>query len=363
MRAHIHILFGTAFVLLFNLMVEMNLEVALILAALFSLLPDIDEPNSISGRLFAPVSKQIYTKYGHRTITHSLASWLLVSLPFFASFALAPDIAYYLWGTALGYLSHIFADLLTVSGIPLAYPWSEKKFVALGGIVDTGKRSHTIITTVFISAAVLLLFQFSQSGWLHSSYGDVKEFWSLNENYLVGVDLEGSWRDTGLPVKMNGTVIKGDGDLVYFLAGSKIYSYSTVLGNQRSSIYTRKAELLKLRPASTYLLTLKPQNGNLDYFVKQVEKEAKRQSNNILLVLLSGEINFDIDKLKNEEESILVTALGTYPEQPMYKISSGTVVFENMPLEKLRNLQKVLGSRRIASSEMKLLVKAGFENS
>lgn len=74
-------------------------------------------------------------------------------------------------------------------------------------------------------------------------------------------------------------------------------------------------------------------------------------------MLLSGEINFD--NLKNEEENMLVSALGTYPEQPMYRISSGTVVFENMPLEKLRDLQKVIGSRRIASSEMKLLVKAG----
>jgi inner membrane protein len=358
MRAHIHILFGTAFVLLFNLMVEMNLEVNLILAAIFSLLPDIDEPNSISGRLFAPASKWIHAKYGHRTITHSLALWLLVSLPFFASLALAPGIAYYLWGIPLGYLSHLFADLLNVSGIPLAYPWSEKKFVALGGIVNTGKNSHMIITTVFISAAVLLLFQMSQSGWLHSSYGDVKEFWSLNENYLVGVDLEGSWRDTGLPVKLEGIVIKGDGDLVYFLAGSKIYSYSTVLGNQHSSIYTRKAELLKLRPASTYLLTLKPQNGNLDYLVKQIEKEANRQSNNneLLLILLSGDINFE--KIKSEDESIFA-GLGTYPEQPMYKISSNTLVLENMPLSKLKSLQKTLGGRRITSSEIKMVVKVG----
>ena len=44
-----------------------------------SLLPDIDTTTSGTGRFVKPVSKLIETKFGHRTLTHSLLFTLLFS--------------------------------------------------------------------------------------------------------------------------------------------------------------------------------------------------------------------------------------------------------------------------------------------
>src|SRR5688572_439 len=46
----------------------------------FSLLPDIDCPKSIVGKLFLPVSRYLNRNFGHRTITHSLLAYLLLGL-------------------------------------------------------------------------------------------------------------------------------------------------------------------------------------------------------------------------------------------------------------------------------------------
>ena len=45
-------------------------------SAFFSLVPDIDHPDSMLGHLIKPVSKFIKEKIGHRTLTHS-GLWLI----------------------------------------------------------------------------------------------------------------------------------------------------------------------------------------------------------------------------------------------------------------------------------------------
>ena len=50
------------------------------LASLAALLPDIDHPESLIGRVFLPLSKYIQRKYGHRTVTHSVFAILIVAL-------------------------------------------------------------------------------------------------------------------------------------------------------------------------------------------------------------------------------------------------------------------------------------------
>ena len=47
-----------------------------------SLLPNIDHPKTIMGRLFRPISKMINRKYGHRTITHSLLVLIVLGVVF-----------------------------------------------------------------------------------------------------------------------------------------------------------------------------------------------------------------------------------------------------------------------------------------
>ena len=48
------------------------------IAGATSLLPDIDHTQSIYGRIFHPISKQINEKFGHITITHSWIAVLII---------------------------------------------------------------------------------------------------------------------------------------------------------------------------------------------------------------------------------------------------------------------------------------------
>ncbi|AGJ61241.1 Inner membrane protein ydjM [Candidatus Moranella endobia PCVAL] len=85
------------------------------------LLPDIDHPKSLLGQRLAWLSTPIARLCGHRGFTHSLlasiASIILFTLPpqrFIPIDALHAMI--------IGYLSHILADMLTPTGVPLLWP-------------------------------------------------------------------------------------------------------------------------------------------------------------------------------------------------------------------------------------------------
>ena len=81
-----------------------------------SLLPDIDTTTSGTGRFVKPVSRLIETKFGHRTLTHSLLFTVLFSVIWWP---LSPSLAAaFFWGI----LSHLLLDTLNVNGVPLLWP-------------------------------------------------------------------------------------------------------------------------------------------------------------------------------------------------------------------------------------------------
>ncbi|PKL19330.1 MAG: hypothetical protein CVV49_01235 [Spirochaetae bacterium HGW-Spirochaetae-5] len=106
-------------------------------ASLFSLLPDIDHPESTIGRIFSPLSKYIQRKYGHRTVTHSIFAIMFISavlLPLL----LIPRLLQ--WGSPfwtglyaaalLAFSSHIFIDLFNKSGVRIFSPFSQKEYIS-----------------------------------------------------------------------------------------------------------------------------------------------------------------------------------------------------------------------------------------
>ena len=129
------------------------------LAFLGSLLPDIDEPNSLISRytfLGNPVVRffaggalavagfyypvlllpglflLILSFVPHRGVTHSLLCWLLTGA---MAWLVVPEYVVYFM---LGYLLHLLADLIT-GGVPLFWPKKERVSLFLGrtgGTVD-----------------------------------------------------------------------------------------------------------------------------------------------------------------------------------------------------------------------------------
>jgi inner membrane protein len=88
------------------------------LAVAGSLLPDVDHPKSRVGRLARPVSTAIASVLGHRGITHSaFAVFWFVVLLLHAGYQRGAVSA-----LAVGYLSHLGADMLTPQGLRLAWP-------------------------------------------------------------------------------------------------------------------------------------------------------------------------------------------------------------------------------------------------
>ncbi|MBC7905646.1 MAG: metal-dependent hydrolase [Rhodospirillaceae bacterium] len=109
---------------------------ALGLAALGALLPDIDHPQSWAGRKLKPISVPLAMVVGHRGVTHSLLAVLggIVVLAVMGMHAWAAPLV-------IGYLSHLAADGLTPSGVPLLWPMKRRftlNLCSTGSFVEMG---------------------------------------------------------------------------------------------------------------------------------------------------------------------------------------------------------------------------------
>lgn len=85
----------------------------------------------------------------HRGVTHIFTHWLIASLAFI-----------FVWdyqgiGTAfaLGGVSHILTDAMTVSGVPFS-PYSDRRFHLFGGRFRTGDPAEYAIAALFVIACI-----------------------------------------------------------------------------------------------------------------------------------------------------------------------------------------------------------------
>ncbi|MGL4368623.1 MAG: metal-dependent hydrolase, partial [Spirochaetota bacterium] len=117
-------------------------------ASVVSLLPDIDHPESIVGRIVPSISKKIMQRYGHRTVTHSIFAVCTISVfflplifltPFFKGGAGVGSTGAGFWSPSgvevyfsivLAYSSHIFIDLFNRAGVKLLAPISQKEYIS-----------------------------------------------------------------------------------------------------------------------------------------------------------------------------------------------------------------------------------------
>jgi inner membrane protein len=132
-------------------------------AAFGGLLPDIDHPGSTLGRKLPLASNIIRIFLGHRGFTHSLMAlagciWGLYYLK--ANGLLTDTTITSLTGAGaaallLGIVSHLMADGMTKSGVPLLWPWNRtfRSPIAL----TTGSVVETMVTVVLVSASLLFV--------------------------------------------------------------------------------------------------------------------------------------------------------------------------------------------------------------
>ena len=175
-----------------------------VVAAAASVAPDVDTLGSTVGRVFAPLARRIESRFGHRTITHCYAAQVAVAV--LALPLVWAGLPHIYAAIVAGHVSHTFLDTLTVQGVRVFWPWSDRR-----GVFPFYNRQVTAYRTVtgsrvdtFFGAGFFLLtipFGFVQvDGYQRlvrrvqaDASAAVRDFldWSA-DGYLVHVDVEAS---------------------------------------------------------------------------------------------------------------------------------------------------------------------------
>ncbi len=145
-----HLVFGILLSLIFLHFFDVNPYLFIPLVCFGSVLADIDTSRSKVGRKVKPLSWLLERLFGHRGFFHSLTAAFLLLL---ASIYLI-SISFLAFAPVLGYLSHIFLDAFTLSGVPFLKPFSDRR---LQGPVSTGGLTeHIIFSCIALIDAYLI---------------------------------------------------------------------------------------------------------------------------------------------------------------------------------------------------------------
>jgi inner membrane protein len=211
-----HVIGGTVFTGLYLSMWDVNIyqnPLLLFFTAFFALLPDIDHTKSIIGKTFYPIAKILDKKFGHRTITHSLAVYISLGIligileqTWFKS-TLFTKVYYWAYG------SHLLLDMITLQGIPLFYPFKKNPCVIPGNpnmrFRSSDLKAEMVMFLIFASTAFLSKDLFANGFWntYDSSFGTIKHL--NNERNLTSKSILVSFN-----IIANNQAIKGQGILI-----------------------------------------------------------------------------------------------------------------------------------------------------
>ncbi|HIQ50991.1 MAG TPA: metal-dependent hydrolase [Nautiliaceae bacterium] len=149
------------FLLFNNLNPTSNLPIPFYIGLIIgSFFPDIDEPNSYIGKKLSFLSKFL-RKIGlkHRTLTHSIffpfTLFLLIIL-------LSNLNTFFIKGFIVGAIFHIIGDAITISGVPIFYPISKKRYFLLPSFLrfKVGGIAENIIIFILTLTNIVLGIKF-----------------------------------------------------------------------------------------------------------------------------------------------------------------------------------------------------------
>ena len=150
-----HALFGGAAGVAMAHAAGTSMLAAGIVASFAALLPDLDPPHSVVGRLLPRWWHRLTP--GHRGPTHSLV-WCvgLAVLAYVVNSAVSGEPAGLLLARAVlaGALSHVLADGLTVAGVPLWWPFRRRRSVFLGALAFRTRSWPEALVVLAVVAGV-----------------------------------------------------------------------------------------------------------------------------------------------------------------------------------------------------------------
>ena len=132
-------LIGLCLIDFFNLEKQILFMVVLLF---FSIFPDIDESSSRVAKRLKPFS-YLAVVFGHRNIFHTIYFPIAISAVLFIF-----DLRALALAVLIGYLLHLFLDLITKRGIALFYPLSKRR---IKGFIKVGSLIENLIFLVLIA--------------------------------------------------------------------------------------------------------------------------------------------------------------------------------------------------------------------
>jgi len=257
----------------------------LIFAALGSIIPDIDHPGSIIGRIFYPISTYLERKFGHRTITHSLIGWLIFSVLFFfiivisfpllylynyccgipqsgtfVIFNLSFDIYLFRWSSAfsIGYFSHLILDMFNKRGSQLFWPDKSRDVIPKDQKYrsNSGARSEIFIF-LFLLFLVFLALPISKYGisstvrWLLGTPGSAIQEFKQSKIHCYA-EFKGIFKDTRQSVEDKAEILDVDNKRLVVLYKGEVYTLSDELASDINASNVRVAYTKELVKVSNY---------------------------------------------------------------------------------------------------------------
>ncbi len=250
MLAPTHSVFGIflTLIILSVFGVQFSLHWTIILFAILgSIIPDIDHPRSIIGRIFYFVSVPLERRYGHRTFTHSFMGWGIFSVLFAVIIGLIsfiPQISIWGWSDlpirwiaafSISYFSHLILDMMNRRGVQMFWPDSGRDVIPKNPKFrpESGSKIEFLIFFILVILVILAL-PISKYGlgsslrWLLATPGSaIEEFKTLKVHAYV--DFKGTFRETSQPVSGKAEILDADRKRLVVLYKGNVYTLSDEL--------------------------------------------------------------------------------------------------------------------------------------
>ena len=257
MLAPTHSIFGIFLTLIFLAVfgIQWGLHWTIILVAIVgAIVPDIDHPKSVIGKLFYPISSYLERRYGHRTITHSFIGWGIASLAFVVfvlfmllillalrSFGVGGEFGY--WSLAprwiaafsISYFSHLILDMFNPRGSQMFWPDTGRDVLPKNPKFrpESGSKEEIFIF-IILFFLMLLAFPISKYGiasslrWLMATPGSAMQEYKTMKTHAY-LEFTGVFSDTKEPIEGIGEILDVQSSRLVILYKGDIYTLSDEL--------------------------------------------------------------------------------------------------------------------------------------
>ncbi|MFM6061271.1 MAG: metal-dependent hydrolase [Microcystis panniformis] len=231
-------------------------------AAIASLLPDLDTSKSLIGRLFFPLSRWLESHAVHRGITHSFFATGVLTL---ATYPLVIFGHAQLWyALILGYFLGWLADVFTKSGVEAFYPSKGRLIIPRNPNLrlGTGTNAEWFLLMMLVAVAIISININSQGGIIRSfnqalgiPSGAIETVSEDAPNYLLRAYIKGRNAITEEPVNGGFEVIEPltASDLLVKDDGGTVYRVGS---SQECQIIASQIRIERLSPITTEVQTI-----------------------------------------------------------------------------------------------------------